>query len=599
MKQKLSLIITLCLVLAILAAGIEGFSGGAAPDVAAPEMLKLTNAEFSTDGGESFQPYADGEMLKGHRGDVVLRGSPETAVAEGAMLSVHLRHMALQVLADNEAVYSFAVEQEAVQPDECADLWVSFALPALSADSVVELRLYGQHFLGPEGAQVAALADSLCLGDPYLVDQWYGRQHMVERAIGQLMLMVGITLLGVSLASMFMKNPLHRILLFTSLLAMGEGAYWLAGASAVMQALGDAVALHSMVSVVCQVLVTYGLITGVSQLLLRRSARAGRIAASIHGIACIVYVLFCTFGSHTLCRYDLIWHVAQAPFLLAMFVLCIPEVLERKYTLRHRFFILAHMVVFASFLLAIVGQHIGWNWCASAARIVGGMMAICYAAALFSQVPASYEAIQSAKKLTEELSQSRIVLAMSQISTHFIFNVLNAISSLCKSDPEQADVELVRFARYLRTNIDIMQEDKLIPFEREMDHVQNYVDLEQLRFDDRIMLDEQYEVTDFMLPSLIVQPLVENAIKHGILPKKDGGTICLSTRRQGADVVIEIADDGVGFEARSRSTHKSVGLSNVRFRVEKMAGGRLEVESKLGEGTLVRVTLPYQKEVTA
>ena len=192
---------------------------------------------------------------------------------------------------------------------------------------------------------------------------------------------------------------------------------------------------------------------------------------------------------------------------------------------------------------------------------------------LLVQLPASYAAIRRAERLSDELHNSRIVLAMSQIRTHFIFNVLNAISSLCKRDPELADRELIRFSRYLRNNIDIMQEDRPIPFEQALEHVHNYVDLEQLRFGEKIILDENFEYVDFNIPSLVMQPLVENAIKHGLLPKAEGGMIRLTTVRCGNEVLIEIADNGVGFDTRKKIEKTSVGLSNVRFRVENMLNG--------------------------
>ena len=219
-----------------------------------------------------------------------------------------------------------------------------------------------------------------------------------------------------------------------------------------------------------------------------------------------------------------------------------------------------------------------------------------HAAALLVQLPGSYAAIRRAEKLSEELHNIHIVLAMSQIRTHFVFNVLNAISGLCKSDPEQADMQIVLFSRYLRNNIDIMQEDHPIPFEKELEHMHNYVDLEQLRFGEKIILDENYEYVNFVIPSLVMQPLVENAIKHGLLPKAGGGVIRVNTSRRGDGVLIEIADNGIGFDTSKNVDSASVGLSNVRFRVEKMMNGRMQVESTPNVGTLVRLWLPLGKE---
>lgn len=157
-------------------------------------------------------------------------------------------------------------------------------------------------------------------------------------------------------------------------------------------------------------------------------------------------------------------------------------------------------------------------------------------------------------------------------------------------------MQIVRFARYLRHNINIMQEDQPIPFETELEQMHNYVALEQLRFGDKIILDEEYEYVDVVIPSLVLQPLVENAIKHGLLPKAEGGVIQVNTTRCNDEVLINITDNGVGFDTSKDINKASVGLSNVRFRVEKMMNGRMQIKSTPGAGTVVRLWLPLGKK---
>ena len=282
--------------------------------------------------------------------------------------------------------------------------------------------------------------------------------------------------------------------------------------------------------------------------------------------------------------------------MLVALCCCIWEWSNAKQTLWEKVRLLSIGLAYGALLIDLGTVVAGYYTEMELSKWVCCVVASLHAAYLLIQLPASYAAIRRAEKLTAELHNSRIVLAMSQIRTHFVFNVLNAISSLCKSDPEQADIELVRFSRYLRRNIDTMQEDRPIPFETELEHMHNYVDLEQLRFGEKIILDENYEYVDFKIPSLVIQPLLENAIKHGLLPKAEGGIIRVSTARCGDRVLIEIVDNGVGFDAGKKIDDSSVGLSNVRFRVEHMMGGRMQLESTPGVGTQVRVWLPLGKE---
>lgn len=195
-----------------------------------------------------------------------------------------------------------------------------------------------------------------------------------------------------------------------------------------------------------------------------------------------------------------------------------------------------------------------------------------------------------------QLTQSRSITMMQQIRSHFVFNILNAISGMCKYDPKKADETVVQFARYLRSNIDIMQEDVPVAFEVTMRHLEDYIALEKIRFGDKIRFETDIQDDNFMLPPLILQPLVENSIKHGLLPKPSGGTVFFSTRAEGDEILITIEDDGIGFQTDAPYRTGAVGLQNVRFRLEHMAQGKMIMESTPGKGTKVTITIP-RKEI--
>ena len=194
-----------------------------------------------------------------------------------------------------------------------------------------------------------------------------------------------------------------------------------------------------------------------------------------------------------------------------------------------------------------------------------------------------------------KLTESRVSTMMSQIRTHFIFNVMNAISGYCKYDAQKADDALIHFSRYLRRNIKIMEEDAPIMFQQELEYLEDYIILEQVRFGDKIQYLTDIEEKEFKLPPMVLQPIAENAIKHGLLGKKEGGTIRLCTKKEAGHIVIIIQDDGVGFDTNAEPKENSVGLKNVRFRLEHMVNGRMEIESSPGEGTTVTIRIPYSQ----
>lgn len=191
-----------------------------------------------------------------------------------------------------------------------------------------------------------------------------------------------------------------------------------------------------------------------------------------------------------------------------------------------------------------------------------------------------------------DLTESRITSMLSQIRNHFIFNTLGVISGYCKINPEKADEALAKFARYLRRNINYLETNGLIFFEREVAQIEDYVSLEQMRFGDMIEFGEDFEVVDFSIPPLTVQPLVENAIKHGLTKPGKKGNVCLLTRQEEEFYRIEIVDDGVGFVPEELNKENSIGIRNIRYRLEHMANAELRIESTPGKGTRAVIRIP-------
>lgn len=198
------------------------------------------------------------------------------------------------------------------------------------------------------------------------------------------------------------------------------------------------------------------------------------------------------------------------------------------------------------------------------------------------------------EEMEVQLKLSRTTTMMSQIRSHFVFNILNAISGMCKYDPEMADETVVRFARYLRSNIDIMESDKMLPFTTDLQQLEDYVALEQVRFDDKIEFYTDIEVDDFKIPPLILQPVVENAIKHGVSKKQGNGSIILRTHEENGNIIITVEDDGVGFDMAQLPSEKSVGLRNISFRLKHLVNGTLKIKSEVDVGTTVTITIPRE-----
>jgi two-component system LytT family sensor kinase len=194
----------------------------------------------------------------------------------------------------------------------------------------------------------------------------------------------------------------------------------------------------------------------------------------------------------------------------------------------------------------------------------------------------------------KRLQHSRVMIMLSQIQPHFLYNALNSISYLCKKDPAAAQAAVNDFAVYLRSNLDSISRTEPIPFEKELEHVKTYLSLEKMRFGDEVNFSFDIEAASFLVPALSVQPLVENAVKHGLGETENGGTVTIATREKKDCYEITVTDDGVGFDpSRVKNDGRThVGMQNVKERLETICGGTLTISSQPGQGTRAVITIP-------
>lgn len=228
---------------------------------------------------------------------------------------------------------------------------------------------------------------------------------------------------------------------------------------------------------------------------------------------------------------------------------------------------------------------------------------------------------QAKKSILNQKKQAelQISIMLSQIQPHFLYNALDSIYYLCGKDAEKAQSAIADFSKYLRINLDSLKNQEPVPFVKEKQHVETYLKLEKMSMEDNLEYSFDCEAEDFMIPVLTIQPLVENAVKHGLSEKAGGGSVSIKTRKNEDSITIIVEDDGIGFDAdqyesetepqneeQSQSIKKiidkgieiekdpHVAIDNVRSRIENQCGGRLEIKSEVGKGTVAMITIPIR-----
>ncbi len=196
----------------------------------------------------------------------------------------------------------------------------------------------------------------------------------------------------------------------------------------------------------------------------------------------------------------------------------------------------------------------------------------------------------------EQINELKVRLLQNEMRPHFIFNILLSIKQLCIEEPRLAADALQNFSKHLRSRIDSMVSTDCVTFQEELSCIENYVELERIEPTANFLVNYDIEYSDFEVPLLSVQPMVENAIRHGIDTQSGEGEVNIRTYRQGENVIIEVSDNGTGdrSETVQQVKHRGIGFSNTKERIRLMCKGDVDIVYT-GQGTKVRYVIPVSE----
>jgi two-component system LytT family sensor kinase len=274
---------------------------------------------------------------------------------------------------------------------------------------------------------------------------------------------------------------------------------------------------------------------------------------------------------------------------------------ELRSALFHLFFFFA--VIATELLRQILAKGFGGKLLFSIARWDDPplLLAAVYASTYFCvTIPLKvWNNTRNEVKLEEQerlLIQARLEALASQINPHFLFNTLNSVSTLIRINPEQARLMVMRLSRIMRGRL--RSQDHFAPLRDELAFIEDYLSIELVRFGDKLRVEKHIDpaTLDMLVPSMLLQPLIENSIKHGISGKIDGGTITIRTVQSGGRLSIEVEDDGVGIPEADLAgiLNKGIGVSNVKERLKVLYNQdyRMLIDSQPGRGTRIEIEVP-------
>ena len=555
--------------------------------------------EYSYD-GENWYSYSEDCDMSAYDGDVIVKGHLNTDVAEGGVLNFFCNHIGVTVSINGEVWYMDTISELKnrginLMASMCGKRWGQVLFPEITTADEIEFHFTNHHKHGNGTAYKEVLSSLYLTPQDNTILEVYLKPYVKPfETIGSALMVVAIMLLGASLSAAVLKSSIANRLFKMGIATVFAGGFVVLDIMMVYL-MDELLVVKTYGSQLCLMLAVYFLGIIICEGINGSYKKVAEVAMAISGIINAILICLAITGKILLYDTQVCWKIAQCVISILLIVFCILELKRKKKQI-------LEWIVYISINLAILidmtGIDYGMYYSYMCFKVVYVIMLIVLLFLGTKQVVLNHQASIKNKKLKAELEQSRIAVMLSQIQPHFLYNSLTSVMDLCDTNPKKAKNAIADFADYLRGNLDSLKTENLIFFKNELQHIEKYLRLEKLRFQEELNIVYDIQTQDFMLPTLSVQPLVENAVKHGVGQKTGGGTVTIQTTETEDEYIIRVMDDGVGFVVDEivKDNSERVGIDNIRKRLDMMLQAKLEIDSKIGEGTTAYIRISKKKE---
>lgn len=588
--------------------------GNATSNQAMPALVAQVyfDGEYRIVDGE-WQKIVKGNHIPSTEGDVTLRGNFHMLAPDGEYVGIYsgdvpialyTNHINLTFYEGENEPFVIDVENPLYGDSACHEDWTAYMLTS-GSEEPIEILIHNPHRFGNETA-IDEMLSNVALWADIEFEKSVLESGNTQRDIGLLFAIISLVVLGTALFSTLIHIKNSKILWLFGVVILFAGTYLSYSADGVSFWSESVVSNTTILG--CSMMFYMFFLSIALVYFLKGTKTISTITVALLGLVNAVILILPILTD--ILFYDT-WRYWAAAQMLANIILLGCLLREFFVTKGKGLWLYIGLILpLISFGLDVIMTDLGlWKGGVSSKYVFIALFAVAMVVVL-RIIPRNINAAEKAKELElqrsrleaekniveAELKESRVAIMLSQIQPHFIYNTLGTIERMCLKDPQKAN-ELVRnFSLYLRGNFSELDSVTPIRFTEELKHVEHYADIEKVRFPD---MNIEYDVgtTEFVLPALSVQPLVENAIKHGLMHLETGGTVVIRSYETPTHFCVEVKDDGVGFDTDAPIDEKKhVGLRNIRGRLKAMVNGELVLESKPGVGTKAMIMIP--KEVT-
>ena len=551
-----------------------------------------------------WQKIEKGKHISSTEGDVTLRGNFHLVAPDGEYVGVYTDSIPIALYTDHINLTFYEGENEPFIIDvenplygdsACHEDWSAYVLTS-GSEEPIEILIHNPHRFGNETA-IDEMLSSIALWTDIEFEKGVLESGKTQRDIGLLFAIISLVVLGTALFSTLIHTKNSKIIWLLGTVILFAGTYLSYSADGV-SFWNESVVSNTTILGCSMMFYMFFLCVALVQFL-KDTRTIGIITVTLLGVVNAVALVLPVLTDILFFDTWLYWASVQILANIILLGCLIRELVVTKGKERWLYF--GAILPLVSFGVDVIMTDLGlWKGGVSS-RYIFTVFFVVAMVVVLKVIPNGINALSKAKELETEkivlnaqLTESRISTMMSQIRPHFIYNTLGSIEQLCIIDPSKAGELVHNFAKYLRGNFGELDNPKPILMSQEMEHVRHYISIENVRFPDMTFSFEMNS-DDFHIPALTIQPIVENAIKHGLMKLSKGGTIRVVSYETESHYCVSVEDDGVGFDTDVLlDERKHVGIRNIRGRLKAMVNGTLEIESRVGIGTTVLIKIPKE-----
>ncbi len=535
----------------------------------------------------------DKKLTFEHANKIRMRINFAEKINKGTQINLYAEEVNIDIFFKDKKIYSYdyTTESDIVKTVGCGH-WVSFTAPEIKTYEPIYITVSNKNTNLSE-KYITTFLQSISQGSYNKLLKYQLNKNLSQILFAVLTLVIGLVLLVVLLSFKIMRSPIEIGSISCAMLMI-------LGAVACLINYEYITLIFDKLELICtleylNLLSLIMLLLFYIRIYIHKKALNKVIDFFIY-IWTIAFIGFFIYNIFDLKEISILTMCLVQVAVIMLFILLLILIIEYK-SCKGSYFSLSFTILLVTSMLVEVFSRAATNEFISAVfKVAIFIFAVSHFASIMYKAQKSFVQAAKAEQMENELIQSKISVMLGQIQPHFLYNTLVVIRQLCDINPKTAKEAVTEFATYLRGNLDSLTLNTTIPFEKEMDHIENYISLEKKRFGDKINIEYDFECFDFSVPALTVQTIVENAIRHGVTKKKEGGTVTIKTRESRFNYIVEVHDDGIGMDLTKPPEYKDnrshIGLDNVRKRVESMCNGEVLFVSTPNIGTTVYMSIP-------